>query len=228
MGSHYWEKTNKQKTNRKTTQTAVGELESESGSGCQGTGSLSKAAASSTITLPHPSRAFQQDIQSWKESSSVSLLPSKSCLHASHWWNQFASRTLAARESKETFPFPFSRLCRKVEWKWAGYTITLGGEEFKTFSGASLVVQWLIIRLPMQGTGVRALVWEDPTCCRATKLVHHNYWTCALEPASHNYRAHVPQLLKPVRPRACALQQEKPPQWEARAPQQRVAPTRCN
>ena len=23
--------------------------------------------------------------------------------------------------------------------------------------------------LPMQGTGVRALVWEDPTCCRATK-----------------------------------------------------------
>ena len=29
-------------------------------------------------------------------------------------------------------------------------------------------------------------------------------------------------------PRACALQQEKPPQWEAHAPQQRVAPARCN
>ena len=28
--------------------------------------------------------------------------------------------------------------------------------------------------------------------------------------------------------RACAPQQEKPPQWEARAPQRRVAPTRCN
>ena len=29
-------------------------------------------------------------------------------------------------------------------------------------------------------------------------------------------------------PRACAPPQEKPPQWEARAPQWRVAPTRCN
>ena len=41
--------------------------------------------------------------------------------------------------------------------------------------GASLVVQWLRIRLPMQGTRVRALVWEDPTCCGATKHVSHNY-----------------------------------------------------
>ena len=65
-------------------------------------------------------------------------------------------------------------------------------------SGASLVVQWLIIRLPMQGTQVRALVLEDPTCCRATKPVHHNYWACALEPASYNYWACVPQLLKPA------------------------------
>ena len=40
---------------------------------------------------------------------------------------------------------------------------------------ASLVVQWLRIRLPMQGTRVRALVREDPTCRGATKLVHHNY-----------------------------------------------------
>ena len=33
--------------------------------------------------------------------------------------------------------------------------------------GASLVAQWLRICLPMQGTRVRALVWEDPTCCGA-------------------------------------------------------------
>ena len=33
--------------------------------------------------------------------------------------------------------------------------------------GASLVAQWLRICLPMQGTRVRALVWEDPTCRRA-------------------------------------------------------------
>ncbi|KAJ8790710.1 hypothetical protein J1605_021138 [Eschrichtius robustus] len=39
----------------------------------------------------------------------------------------------------------------------------------------SLVAQWLRIRLPMQGTQVRALVREDPTCRRATKHVRHNY-----------------------------------------------------
>ena len=67
----------------------------------------------------------------------------------------------------------------------------------------------------MQGTRVQALViQEDPTCCRATKLVRHNYWACALEPMSHNYWAHAP--------RAHA------PQWEAHAPQLRVAPARRN
>ena len=39
----------------------------------------------------------------------------------------------------------------------------------------SLVAQWLRIRLPMQGTRVRTLVREDPTCRRATKPVRHNY-----------------------------------------------------
>ena len=77
--------------------------------------------------------------------------------------------------------------------------------------GASLVAQWLRIHLPMQGTQVRALVWEDPTCCGATKPVCHNYWTwalepmshnywspCDLEPTHHNYWAHALQLLKPA------------------------------
>ena len=41
---------------------------------------------------------------------------------------------------------------------------------FKTEKlGLSLVAQWLRIRLPMQGTRVRALVREDPTCRGATK-----------------------------------------------------------
>ena len=64
--------------------------------------------------------------------------------------------------------------------------------------GASLVAQWLRIRLPMQGTWVRALVREDPTCHGAAGPVRHNYWACTLEPVSHNYWAHAPQLLKPV------------------------------
>ena len=114
-------------------------------------------------------------------------------------------------------------------------------------AGASLVAQQLGIHLPMQGTRVRALFRGDPTCHGATKPVSHNYWACALEPTSHNYWAHAPQLrslcsgacepqlLSPRAttteahmPRACAPQQEKPPQWEACAPQQRVAPAHCN
>ena len=73
---------------------------------------------------------------------------------------------------------------------------------------ASLLAQWLRICLPMQGTWVRALVWEDPTCCGTTKSVCHNYWACAFG--------------------ACAPQQERPRQWEARGPRWRVAPTRRN
>ena len=69
--------------------------------------------------------------------------------------------------------------------------------DLKRIQGASLMAQWLRIRLPMQGTRVQALIREDPTCRRATKPVRHNYRACALEPASHNYWAHVPQLLKP-------------------------------
>ena len=41
--------------------------------------------------------------------------------------------------------------------------------------GTSLVVQWLGIRLPTQGTRVQALVQDDPTCHRATKPLHYNY-----------------------------------------------------
>ena len=45
----------------------------------------------------------------------------------------------------------------------------------KSPQGASLVAQWLGVCLPMQGTRVRALVWEDPTCRGATGPVSHNY-----------------------------------------------------
>ena len=40
---------------------------------------------------------------------------------------------------------------------------------------ASLVAQQLGICLLMQGTRVRALDWEDPTCRGATRPVSHNY-----------------------------------------------------
>ena len=78
----------------------------------------------------------------------------------------------------------------------------------KSTNRASLVAQWLRICLPMQGTWVRALVWEDPTCCGATRPLSHTYRACASG--------------------ACAPQQERPRQWEACAPRWRVAPTRHN
>ena len=51
----------------------------------------------------------------------------------------------------------------------------IGVTFIKTGQGASLVAQWLRICLPMRGTRVRALVWEDPTYRGATKPVRHNY-----------------------------------------------------
>ena len=53
----------------------------------------------------------------------------------------------------------------------AGYKINIQ----KLIVGTYLVVQWLKIYLPMQGTQVRAVVQEDPTCCGAAKPVLHNY-----------------------------------------------------
>ena len=44
----------------------------------------------------------------------------------------------------------------------------------RNMTWASLVAQWLRICLLMQGTRVRALAWEDPTCRRAAGPVSHN------------------------------------------------------
>ena len=86
-------------------------------------------------------------------------------------------------------------------WMCKDYTTP---RRFKNITRASLVVQWLRVRLPIQGTRVRALVWEDPACRRATGPVSHNYWACASG--------------------ACAPQQERPRWWEVHAPRWRVAP----
>ena len=70
-----------------------------------------------------------------------------------------------------------------LQWKRRVLTIGLPGREFSphflffliTVLGTSLVVQWLRIRLPVQGTRVRSLVREDPTCRGATKPTCCNY-----------------------------------------------------
>ena len=52
------------------------------------------------------------------------------------------------------------------------------------------LVQWLRIRLPMQGGWAWSLVWEDPTCHVATKPGCHNYWCpCVLGPVLCNKRS---------------------------------------
>ena len=53
-----------------------------------------------------------------------------------------------------------------------------------------LVVQWLRICLPMQGSWVQSLAQKDPTCLRAAEPVSHNYGTWALEPVLCNKRRH--------------------------------------
>ncbi|KAJ8785459.1 hypothetical protein J1605_007056 [Eschrichtius robustus] len=59
--------------------------------------------------------------------------------------------------------------CGTPSRRWRGFCASEIQEE------TSLVAQWLRIRLPTQGTPVRALVREDPTCRGATKPVRHSY-----------------------------------------------------
>ena len=68
---------------------------------------------------------------------------------------------------------------------------------------------WSNGKEPTQGTWVWSLVQEDSTCCGATK--NHKRQLLSL------WSSLEPQLPKPTCPRICALQQERPPRWQARA-----------
>ena len=66
----------------------------------------------------------------------------------------------------------------KEKWIWRnqapGIQTILQSYSNQDSMGASLVAQWLRVCLPTQGTRVRALVWEDPTCREAIGPVSHN------------------------------------------------------
>ena len=64
-------------------------------------------------------------------------------------------------------------------------------QRLKRPNRASLVVQWLRICFAMQGTLVRSLVQEDPTCLKAAK------------PVPLHYRAHVAEHESQLSPCAC-------------------------
>ena len=88
----------------------------------------------------------------------------------------------------------------------------------RIFHGISQVAQRLRIRLPMQGTGLQALVWEDPTRRGATKPVCHNYWS----PRAQSPRSTTREATTMKRPRTATKSSPRPPQPEkARAQQPR-------
>ena len=78
-------------------------------------------------------------------------------------------------------------------------------EKIVIWKNRTSLVPRLDIHLPKQRTWIWSLIQEDSTYYRATKCICHNHWACVL------------QLPIAVHPTACALQQEKPLQWEAHA-----------
>ena len=76
-----------------------------------------------------------------------------------HMFVLYICVSVSALQTGQSVPFfQVPHICVNIQYLWA-----------------SLVAQWLRICLPMQGTRVRALVWEDPTCHGATRPVSHNY-----------------------------------------------------
>ena len=71
--------------------------------------------------------------------------------------------------------------------------IRFEGEWRRDFLGGEVVEN-----LPANAGDTGSIPGPDPTCREAAKPMHHNNWACALEPTSHNYWAHVTQLLKPT------------------------------
>ena len=97
---------------------------------------------------------------------------------------------MAALPGLLPFPVPRPHSLTSLSWdhflnkplvpKFLSYVLLLGtltsvSGDHNSQGRTSLVAQWLRICLPMQGTWVRALVREDPTCRGAAKPVNHNY-----------------------------------------------------
>ena len=120
------------------------------------------------------------------------------------------------------FPFLWSTLDNKslrIEvvkiFLWGDRWHWVAGGDFRAWSfhwklsRTSLVVQWIGFHLLIHGIQVWSLVQENSPCCGATESVHHSYWAHSPASLCCNSWSCVP--------RACALQQEKLPQWEAHA-----------
>ena len=109
--------------------------------------------------------------------------------------NRFFQLTILSTD-KDVIKLVFHRARRDVnrhilesKLLWNVQTSCLSSTIIKQYR-TSLLVQWLRICLPIQGTWVPSLVWEDPTGHRTTKSVCPNYWACALEPGLCRKRSH--------------------------------------
>ena len=74
-----------------------------------------------------------------------------------------------------------------------------------------LVAQWIRICLPVQGTQVQSLVWEDSTCHRATKPKSYNYRSpCTCSPrATTGKTTAMRRPCTATKSSPCSLQLEK-------------------
>ena len=71
-------------------------------------------------------------------------------------------------EGSQTFVKPFMPSSRALQQISSALPL-------KAMLRTSLVAQWLRMCLPVQGTWVGSLVWEDPTLHGAIKPMRHNY-----------------------------------------------------
>ena len=101
----------------------------------------------------------------------------------------------------------FQQLYTQLQTIWTAAVVS------RNRTGTSLVAQWVRIHLPMLGTWVQSLVQADSTCLGPTKPMQ------LLSPCAVTTEARVP--------RACALQQEKQPQWDVRILLWSIAPAHC-
>ena len=107
-----------------------------------------------------------------------------------HDWSDFAARLYSLAILLCSYPciilyftlpskqvFELKNKSKQIKTKWIAcvcWTSNKPNPISKKNWRTSLVVQWIRICLPMQGTWVRSLVWEDSICHRATKSMHHS------------------------------------------------------
>ena len=84
------------------------------------------------------------------------------------WLRNLTSRSLSCRYTARNM----TKIWEYTFGRWIRLSIMTLHKTAKYWTAG--VVRWLRISLSMQGSQVWSLVWEDPTCHRATEPVGHN------------------------------------------------------